>query len=89
MQQASKLCQEIYSKLQQEFSPEHLVVEDESHLHAGHHGVKGIILDTTHVKIIISAPCFASLTKVQAHRAINTSLKFAFDQGLHALSIKV
>lgn len=62
-----------------------LNVINESYLHASHlHGGK-----ETHFKIEIKSDEFEGKTMIQIHKMINNILKGEFENGLHALSIKV
>ncbi len=85
----SPLCREIHTQLYSTLAPTVLSVEDESSLHAGHQGVKDTHAITTHVKVTIQAPTFQGHSRLQCHRIINDTLRFAFEKGLHALSIKI
>ena len=84
----------IETKLNQAFSPERLVVINESHLHAGHHHVDGgheAVFDgsgETHFRIRIVAPAFAGMSRIDRHRAVNEALAAELKAGLHALAIK-
>ena len=77
----------IETRLTEAFSPERLVVLDESHHHAGHQpDITGT--GETHMRVRIVAEGFSGLTRLQRHRVINDALKPAFDAGLHALAIE-
>ncbi|WAX96777.1 BolA family transcriptional regulator [Aminobacter sp. NyZ550] len=84
----------IETKLNQAFSPERLVVLNESHLHAGHHHVDGGDHATfdgsgeTHFRIRIVAPAFAGMSRIDRHRAVNDALAAELKAGLHALAIE-
>ena len=78
----------IHAALTAAFHPTHLEVINESNLHAGHNPEAATTNDT-HYRIRISAPSLAGKSRVNQHREINAALKFAFDQGLHALAIEV
>lgn len=84
----------IETKLNQAFSPERLVVLNESHLHAGHHHVDGGHHATfdgtgeTHFRIRIVAPAFAGMSRIDRHRAVNDALAAELKAGLHALAIE-
>ena len=81
-------------KLSQAFSPERLVVINESHLHAGHHHVDGgheAVFDgsgETHFRIRIVSPAFAGKNRIERHRAVNDILADEMKAGLHALAIE-
>ena len=78
----------IHAALTAAFDPTHLEVINESNLHAGHNPEAAATNDT-HYRIRISASSLAGKSRVNQHREINAALKFAFDQGLHALAIEV
>lgn len=84
----------IETKLNQAFSPERLLVINESHLHAGHHHVDGgheAVFDgsgETHFRIRIVAPAFAGMSRIDRHRAVNEALAAELKAGLHALAIE-
>jgi BolA protein len=84
----------IETKLNEVFSPERLVVLNESHLHAGHHHVDGGHHATfdgsgeTHFRIRIVAPAFAGMSRIDRHRAVNDALAAELKAGLHALAIE-
>lgn len=66
-------------------SPDILKVEDHSDQHADHYA--GSDTGITHVKILIKAECFQSLTKIQSHQKIYHSLDAVFKKGLHSVQI--
>ena len=84
----------IERKLTEAFSPERLEVINESPLHAGHHHVESghhAEFDgsgETHMRIRIVAPAFASMSRIERHRAVNALLADELKAGLHALAIE-
>jgi BolA protein len=66
------------------FQINHLYIEDESHLHAGH---VGAATGGGHFKLTIVAPEFEGLSKVARHRAIYAALSKHFPVEIHALTI--
>jgi BolA protein len=66
------------------FQLNHLHIEDESHLHAGH---VGAATGGGHFKLTIVAPEFEGLSKVARHRAIYAALNKHFPVEIHALTI--
>ena len=68
-------------------TPHYLEVIDNSALHAGHTGVT--TSEETHLKIIIASDVFNEISKLKQHQIINELLADEFEQGLHALSIKI
>jgi len=67
--------------------PHYLHILNESHLHEGHKGHDGS--NESHFAIEISAEILNGKKLLQQHRIINDLLKEEFEQGLHALSIKI
>lgn len=77
----------IETKLNAAFSPERLVVINESHLHSGHHpDMDGT--GETHMRVRIVSSAFAGMSRIARHRAINDLLKAEFEAGLHALAVE-
>ena len=73
-------------KLERAFAPTRLEVINESHLHAGHQpGFDGS--GESHMRVRIAAPAFASMNRVERHRAVNALFAAEFERGLHALAI--
>ncbi len=81
------LEQIIKSKLETAFSPHHLEIINESHLHAGHMGDDGS--GESHWRIIIASEQLNAQSRVEAHRAINAILESELRNKIHALSIKL
>lgn len=78
----------ITTTLTEAFSPSMLEVINESRLHAGHNE-EAERTGQTHFRVRIAARSLDGLSRVNGHRAINDALKFAFDEGLHALAIEI
>lgn len=76
----------IKSRLQNTFAPLYLSVIDESAKHKGHVGYQG---GGRHFAIVISANCFTSLSRVDAHRQINALFADMMPDIIHALRIKI
>lgn len=76
----------IREKLIDALEPIRLDVENESHLHAGHHGSPGS--GESHFRVLIVSPKFAGLTRVARHRLVNDTLAAELKGGIHALAIK-
>ena len=70
--------------LKKAFSIEHLHIEDESHLHAGHAGAAS---GGGHFKLTIVAPEFKGLNLVARHRAVYAALNRHIPVEIHALTI--
>ncbi len=75
----------ITKKLTEAFAPESLRVEDESHLHAGHAGHRPG--GETHYRVYIVAEAFRGKSRIERHRAVNTTLSAELASGVHALAI--
>lgn len=76
---------QIRAALNAAFAPQHLAIEDESHLHAGHAGARS---GRGHFRIEVVSTAFAGLTPVARHRAIYAALGSLMDSDIHALSIR-
>lgn len=61
-----------------------LIIEDESHLHAGHAGAAS---GGGHFKLTIVAPEFEGMSKVARHRSVYAALNKHFPLAIHALTI--
>ena len=70
--------------LQKTFDLKHLLIEDESHLHAGH---AGAATGGGHFKLTIVAPEFSGQNLVARHRAIYKALNEHIPTEIHALTI--
>ena len=78
----------IEQRLRDRLAPRQLQVLDESYQHAGHAGANGTGFGT-HFRVIVNAPQFDGLSRVQCHRLVYDALRDFIDQGLHALAIEV
>lgn len=73
---------QIVAKLNSQFSPVFLVVEDESHLH---HVPKGA---QSHFKVVLVSEAFAGKTRVRRHQMVYQVLAAEFFGGMHALALQ-
>jgi BolA protein len=64
--------------------PDALVVEDDSHLHAGHAGAR----EGRHFTVRIRSARFDGLTRVARHRLVYDALQSLIPLGIHALAIE-
>jgi BolA family transcriptional regulator, general stress-responsive regulator len=71
----------IETKLNNAFSPDYLLVENESHMHNVPAGSE------KHFKVQIVSDCFAKDMLIKRHRAINKVLEDELAGPIHALSI--
>lgn len=77
----------IESKLNEAFTPSHLEVINESHLHAGHAGDNGS--GNSHFRIKMVSDKFAGQTRVAQHRAVNAALSEELAGPIHALALEL
>jgi BolA protein len=74
--------QDIEQKLVQAFSPAHLQVLNESHMHSVPANSE------THFKVIVVSGGFEGKSRVARHQAINAALADELQGPVHALSIQ-
>ncbi len=77
----------IINKLVKKFNPQFIKVTNNSHLHKGHIGDNNS--GESHFKIEIEAQELKKTSLIQSHRLINQLFKEEFENGLHALEIKI
>ncbi|WP_256751806.1 BolA family transcriptional regulator [Mesorhizobium sp. Mes31] len=81
-------------KLNRAFSPDRLVIINESHLHAGHHHSGSDHHGTydgtgeTHFRVRVVASAFVGMSRIDRHRAVNELLADELKAGVHALAIE-
>jgi len=78
-------AEKIEALLLETFSPEHLLVKDQSHLHAGHAGASD---GRGHFAITIVASDFAGCSRIESHRLVYAALGALMTTDVHALSIR-
>lgn len=78
--------QRIEARLTEAFSPNRLIVTDDSAQHAGHAGAPDG--GESHFTVEIVAAAFAGQTRVQRHRSVNQALAEELAGPVHALAIK-
>lgn len=77
----------IEEKLAAAFSPQHLEVINESHLHAGHQEhFDGA--GETHLRLRIVADAFSGMSRIERHRAINALIADELADTVHAFAIE-
>ncbi|MGC6512072.1 MAG: BolA family protein [Parvibaculales bacterium] len=81
-----KTADRIREKISAQFSPDHLDISDESHLHQGHAGFQEG--GETHFRLLIVASTFEGLSRLQRQRAVNDCLAEELRTGIHALAMK-
>ncbi len=70
--------------LTEAFAPEHLLVKDQSHLHAGHAGARD---GRGHYDVTIVAAAFAGKRPLARHRLVYDALGTMMETDIHALRI--
>jgi len=71
--------------LEARFTPTLLIIEDESHLHAGHAGAAG---GHGHFRITIVAEAFRGLAPVARHRLVYAAVGDLLKTDIHALALE-
>jgi BolA protein len=75
----------IEALLTEAFSPDHVLVKDQSHLHAGHAGAEE---GRGHFEVIIVADAFDGCSRIEGHRLVYEALGTLMTTDIHALSIR-
>lgn len=75
--------QQIEERLRAALQPSALVVEDDSHRHAGHAGAR----EGRHYTVRLTCAAFAGRSRVARHRLVYDALGPLLPQGIHALAI--
>ncbi len=74
----------IEAILDASFSPSHLLVKDQSHLHAGHAGAQD---GKGHFDVTIVSDAFAGKRPLARHRQVYDALNEMIETDIHALRI--
>jgi BolA protein len=77
--------QRLRQRLESRFAPALLVIEDESHLHAGHAGAAG---GHSHFRVRIVAEAFRGVSPVARHRLVYAAVDDLLKTDIHALAIE-
>ena len=75
----------IREALEAAFAPTQLIVNDDSHLHAGHAGARD---GRGHYSVEIVSDAFAGKTSLARHRAVYAALEQMMTTDIHALQIR-
>ncbi|KAI0126738.1 bola-like protein [Xylariales sp. AK1849] len=80
----------IRAKVTTAFSPTHLEIHNDSHLHAHHKAMAGSTSQETHFRMVITSEAFKSKMQPARHRMIYALLKdeMAKEGGIHALQLR-
>jgi BolA protein len=81
---ASDRVARIRRRLEESFAPVELIVEDDSHMHAGHAGAAAGL---GHFSVRIVAGAFRGMPSVARHRLIYAALADLLKTDIHALAI--
>lgn len=79
-------AERIRARLERDFAPVQLTVEDESARHAGHPGNPDGRGETHYAVTLVSAR-FAGMNRLARSRTVHEALAEEFAAGLHALSL--
>ncbi|NRP11689.1 DNA-binding transcriptional regulator BolA [Aliiroseovarius sp. xm-m-379] len=78
---------QIFSKLETAFEPQHLEVIDESEMHRGHAGYQDG--GESHFRVVIHAQKLADLSRVARHRAVHQAIGADLMGQIHALALDI
>ncbi len=81
------IADEMRAALEAAFAPSELEIVNESHRHRGHAGDDGS--GESHWAITIAAPAFATMRRVEQHRAVYQALGESIMGRIHALALTV
>ena len=76
-------AQSIEAAITAALAPLSLVVQDDSHLHAGHAGAR----EGRHFSVRVVSERFTSLSRVARHRLVYDAVASLIPAGIHALAI--
>jgi len=82
---AASRTERLRARLEQHFAPQELIVEDESHMHAGHAGAAG---GRGHFRVRIVADAFRGIPPIARHRRVYAALGDLMTTDIHALSVE-
>jgi BolA family transcriptional regulator, general stress-responsive regulator len=74
----------IEQALRAALAPEHLHIDDESHLHAGHAGAAG---GGGHFRVTITSAAFAGRGLLERHRMVYAAVANEMKGAVHALAL--
>ncbi|MBY0468875.1 MAG: BolA family transcriptional regulator [Burkholderiaceae bacterium] len=79
----SRLPERIEATLRAALEPTEFMLQDDSHLHAGHAGAR----EGSHYTVRLVSERFTGLNRVARHRLVYDVLKVQMQAGIHALVI--
>jgi BolA protein len=81
----SSRTQRLRRRLEGRFAPSVLVIEDESHLHAGH---AGAAQGHSHFRVRIVSEAFRGVSPLARHRLVYAAVDDLLKTDIHALAIE-
>ena len=78
--------EKIEAKINKKLYPEHVLLIDNSHLHAKH---KAFNSNKFYLKLIIKSEKLKNMSKIDAHKVIFSILKEEMQNKIHALEIEI
>ena len=81
------IADEIKDRLTSTFAPDRLEILDDSESHRGHGGWREG--GETHFNVLIRAPDFATMSRIDRHRAIHRALGPQLVARIHALALDI
>ena len=76
---------EIRTRLEAEFSPVTLQVDDEGHMHVGHEGAKSGL---GHFHVLVVSDKFQGQSPIKRHRLVYQAMGEMMQTDIHALAIE-
>jgi len=77
----------IRDTLEREFKPDTLIIKNVSDRHQGH--AESNNTGESHFNITIVSPRFDNMTRIERQRTVMKFLEPLFEDGLHAVSLKI
>ena len=81
------VTEEIRTRLEAAFAPSVLEVVDDSESHRGHAGYQDG--GESHFNVTITSEAFASMSRIERHRAVHDALGPELVGRIHALALKI
>ena len=76
----------MHAALQAALKPTRLVIENDSHRHAGHRSSPGS--GNSHFTVTVVSDAFAGRSRVERHRLVNAALDAHLKGVVHALAVR-
>jgi BolA protein len=78
-------AERLRARLEKQFAPQELIIEDESHKHAGHAGAAG---GHGHFRVRIVADAFRGISPIARHRQVYAAVGDMMQTDIHALVVE-